>query len=105
MSYDPNYRPALWASQAEASEWMTIPLPLVDIIKLSEEELPLLTGVSDLEEGSVGKRHNILQLRPCQTLQRPFAAEAETAENRAQECVSRAVAPLYAPVGKPLRTQ
>ncbi len=52
VSYDPNYRPALWASQAEASEWMTIPLPLVDIIKLSEEELPLLTGVSDLEEGS-----------------------------------------------------
>ena len=24
VSYDPNYRPALWASQAEASEWMTI---------------------------------------------------------------------------------
>lgn len=52
VSYDPNYRPALWGSQAEASEWMTIPLPLVDILKVSEEELPLLTGVSDLEEGS-----------------------------------------------------
>lgn len=52
VSYDPNYRPALWGSQEEASEWMTIPLPLVDIIKLAEEELPLLTGVSDLEEGT-----------------------------------------------------
>lgn len=52
VSYDPNYRPALWANSAEASEWMTIPLPLVDIIKLAEEELPLLTGVSDPEEGS-----------------------------------------------------
>ena len=52
VSYDPNYRPALWANRAEAAEWMTIPLPLVDIIKLSEEELPLLTGVTDLEEGA-----------------------------------------------------
>ena len=52
VSYDPNYRPALWASEADAVEWMRIPLPLVDIIKLAEEELPLLTGVSGLEEGS-----------------------------------------------------
>ena len=52
VSYDPNYRAALWATEAEAAEWMTIPLPLVDIIKLSEEELPLLTGTADLEEGT-----------------------------------------------------
>ena len=52
VSYDPNYRPALWANKAEAAEWMTIPLPLVDIIKLAEEELPLLTGTQDLEEGT-----------------------------------------------------
>jgi len=52
VSYDPNYRPALWRDEAEAVEWMGIPLPLVDVIKLSEEELPLLTGSSDLEEGS-----------------------------------------------------
>lgn len=52
VSYDPNYRPVLWANQAEAAEWMTIPLPLVDIIKLAEEELPLLTGTTDLEEGT-----------------------------------------------------
>ena len=52
VSYDPNYRPVLWANQAEAAEWMTIPLPLVDIIKLAEEELPLLAGTADLEEGT-----------------------------------------------------
>ncbi|MEY8385745.1 carbohydrate kinase [Oscillospiraceae bacterium 38-13] len=52
VSYDPNYRPALWSNPAEAAEWMTIPLPLVDIIKLAEEELPLLTGTTDLEEGA-----------------------------------------------------
>ena len=52
VSYDPNYRPALWANPEEAAEWMTIPLPLVDVIKLAEEELPLLTGTADLEEGT-----------------------------------------------------
>ena len=52
VSYDPNYRPALWASEADAVEWMRIPLPLVDVIKLAEEELPLITGVSGLEEGT-----------------------------------------------------
>lgn len=52
VSYDPNYRSSLWRSVEEAMEWMRIPLPLVDIIKLSEEELPLLTGSDDLEEGS-----------------------------------------------------
>lgn len=52
VSYDPNYRPALWRSEQDALEWMRLPLPLVDIIKLSEEELPLLTGTAGLEEGS-----------------------------------------------------
>lgn len=52
VSYDPNYRPALWRTRRDALEWMTLPLSLVDIIKLSEEELPLLTGSSDLEQGS-----------------------------------------------------
>lgn len=52
VSYDPNYRPALWNTERDAVEWMTLPLPVVDVIKLSEEELPLLTGSSDLNEGS-----------------------------------------------------
>lgn len=52
VSYDPNYRAALWDSQEEAVEWMRAPLSLVDILKLSEEELPLITGTSDLEEGT-----------------------------------------------------
>lgn len=52
VSYDPNYRPLLWRTLADAQQWMTIPLPLVDIIKVSDEELPLMTGTSDLDEGS-----------------------------------------------------
>lgn len=52
VSYDPNYREALWSSRDEAVEWMCRPLDMVDVLKISEEELPLLTGVSDLEEGT-----------------------------------------------------
>lgn len=52
VSYDPNYRPALWNDRTDAVEWMRLPLPLVDILKLAEEELPLLTGTSDLDSGS-----------------------------------------------------
>lgn len=52
VSYDPNYRSALWDSQENAVKWMRAPLPLVDVLKLSEEELPLIIGTSDLEEGT-----------------------------------------------------
>ena len=52
ISYDPNYRASLWTSQAEAVEAMLEPLPMVDVLKVSDEELPLLTGTEDLEAGS-----------------------------------------------------
>ena len=52
VSYDPNYRASLWESEENAVEWMRNPLPLVDLIKLSEEELPLLTGTADPEAAS-----------------------------------------------------
>jgi len=52
VTYDPNYRAALWSGEHEAREWMCIPLPLVDVIKISGEELPLLTQSDDLEEGT-----------------------------------------------------
>lgn len=53
ISYDPNYRERLWTSEAEAIEKMKAPLDMVDIIKVSDEELPLLTGTSELEKGSL----------------------------------------------------
>lgn len=52
ISYDPNYRASLWSDEQTAIEKMLQPLPLVDILKVSDEELPLLTGTEDLEEGS-----------------------------------------------------
>ncbi|MBQ3952699.1 MAG: carbohydrate kinase, partial [Ruminococcus sp.] len=44
VTYDPNYREALWNSEAEAVEQMKSVLGMVDILKISDEELPLLTG-------------------------------------------------------------
>ena len=52
VSYDPNYRASLWPDEAMAVRSMLEPLPLVDILKVSDEELPLLTGLSDPERGS-----------------------------------------------------
>ncbi len=52
VSYDPNYRPLLWKNQEEAVAWMKKGLALADIAKLSEEELELLTGQSDVPKGA-----------------------------------------------------
>lgn len=52
ISYDPNYRANLWPDEATAVSRMLEPLPLVDVLKVSDEELPLLTGTTDLEAGT-----------------------------------------------------
>ncbi|MGM9604426.1 MAG: carbohydrate kinase [Faecousia sp.] len=52
VSYDPNYRASLWSSEEEAIREMKNALPLCDILKISDEELPLLTGTTDPETGS-----------------------------------------------------
>lgn len=52
ISYDPNYRASLWESEEEAIEMMKKLLPLSDILKVSDEELPMLTGIEDPEEGT-----------------------------------------------------
>ncbi len=52
VTYDPNYRPNLWDSPGRAAEAMREPLPLVDVIKLSEEETLPLTGTADPEKAA-----------------------------------------------------
>jgi fructokinase len=52
ISYDPNFREPLWKSKDEAIKQMISVLPLVDIIKVSEEELEMLTEEKDLVRGS-----------------------------------------------------
>ena len=46
VTYDPNYRANLWKSEAQAVEQMKSVLGFIDILKISDEELPLLTGTS-----------------------------------------------------------
>lgn len=52
VSYDPNYRSSLWPDEQTAVARMKEPLAMSDVVKLSDEELPLITGTDDLEEGS-----------------------------------------------------
>ena len=52
ISYDPNYRASLWSDEGTAVARMAEPLPMVDVLKVSDEELPLLTGTADLGVGS-----------------------------------------------------
>ena len=51
ISYDPNYREMLWKSKEQAKVTMLETLANVDILKVSEEELFLLTGCNLIEEG------------------------------------------------------
>ena len=50
VSYDPNYRKALWGSEEEAVQMMKSLLPYADILKVADEEMLLLTGSSDYDE-------------------------------------------------------
>ena len=49
ISYDPNYRAPLWDSREKAIEGMRSVLSYVDVMKLSDEETELLTGISEPE--------------------------------------------------------
>ncbi len=51
ISYDPNWRPPLWPSEEVGIAGMKLGLSLCDILKLSSEELVLLTGVNSLCQG------------------------------------------------------
>lgn len=51
LSFDPNIRPFLWDDQNESIEQMKYGLAMCDILKISEEELVLATGIEDIAEG------------------------------------------------------
>ena len=52
IAYDPNYRPLLWASKRAAMEQMRAPLPLVDLLKVSDDEVEYLTDCPDPQAGA-----------------------------------------------------
>jgi fructokinase len=49
ISFDVNYRPALWSSPEAARQRVMTTIPLVDLVKVNEIELVLLTGSETLE--------------------------------------------------------
>jgi len=49
ISYDPNYRAPLWKSEDEATARMRSVLHFADIVKISDEEVELITGESSPE--------------------------------------------------------
>lgn len=52
ISFDPNYRPGLWESPLCAKEQMLNCIAMADILKVSEEEMELITGEKAPEIGS-----------------------------------------------------
>lgn len=52
ISYDPNYRAALWPDEAAAAAQMRSMVPYADVMKLSDEETLLLTGAAEPEEAA-----------------------------------------------------
>lgn len=52
VSFDPNLRIPLWISLEHAKEQILIGLTYADVLKISEEELELITGTNDLLKGS-----------------------------------------------------
>lgn len=52
VTYDPNYRPALWLSEDDAIRWMREPLDMVDVLKISDEETALLSGSEAPEDAA-----------------------------------------------------
>lgn len=51
LSFDPNYREPLWKTVDMAKEQISYGLSQCDILKISEEELELMTGTADIDEG------------------------------------------------------
>lgn len=64
VSFDPNYRPLLWESEADAKEQMRKGVSMADILKVSEEELTLITGQTDFEPGA----QQLLEMGPSLVL-------------------------------------
>lgn len=52
VSFDPNWRPSLWADHEAARDLMWQMMPLSDVVKIADEEWEYLTGTRDLAEGA-----------------------------------------------------
>jgi fructokinase len=60
VSFDPNWRPSLWADPVEARGLIWDSIPQADVIHCAYEEWEFITGAGDLEAGA----RKILQAGP-----------------------------------------
>ena len=51
ISFDPNYRPLLWNSEADARAAMWYGITQCEILKISDDEIEFLTGERDIDKG------------------------------------------------------
>ncbi|GEO27233.1 fructokinase [Alicyclobacillus acidoterrestris] len=51
VSFDPNWRASLWPNEESARVQMRLGVEKANLVKVSEEELFLLTGCTDIEKG------------------------------------------------------
>ncbi len=63
VSFDPNLRPALWPDLEAARDQMRWGCSVCDILKVAEEELELLTGCRDTEQGAARLRTDFPNLQ------------------------------------------
>lgn len=61
VSFDPNYRPALWKDEDLAKEAIEYGLSKCDILKISDNELELITNINDVNEAiiEIKNKYNI----------------------------------------------
>ena len=63
ISFDPNLRPPLWSSLDEAKDQMFWGLSQADVVKIADNEIEFLTGVSDYGTGAADLRRRFPNLR------------------------------------------
>lgn len=63
ISFDPNYRAPLWQNEQDAVEQILWGCGQCDVMKIAEEEVKLITGESDLEQGVQKLRQQFPQIR------------------------------------------
>lgn len=52
VTYDPNYRASLWPCSATAEKWMRSHIYSVDIMKVADNEMQMVTGENDVFKGA-----------------------------------------------------
>lgn len=63
ISFDPNLRPPLWKSEADAKAAIEWGLARCDILKISDNEIEFMTGETDFDKGAAILKERFPQIR------------------------------------------